>query len=124
MDESEFTDGFTGDFLNEEPVVFKGLTDAEIKLVFVAALIAGAPVGILLALLIGIPMLILVFVFLFPVFAVFIIATVLERARRGKPPGYVEQKLQLLLAEKGLRSAEFIFETRVWGLGRQRDREK
>lgn len=117
-DEGEYTDPFTGDFINEEPVVFKGLTDSEIKTVFVISFFCGAPLGVLVALLIGIPMLILVFVLIFPVIAVWFVAGWMERARRGKPPGYVEQQTHIKLVERKLVSPTFVCESYRWGLGR------
>lgn len=117
-DENDFTDSFTGDFINEEPVVFKGLTDGEVKSVFLISLLLGAPVGVVVALFIGIPMLIIVFVLIFPLIAVWVIAGRMEVARRGKPAGYVEQKLHIFLVSKNLVRPQFICESIKWGLGR------
>ena len=118
QDESDFTHGFTGDLINEEPIVFKGLTDSEVKKVFLISLVIGAPIGVVVALFIGIPMLILVFVLLFPIVAVYFIAGWMEKARRGKPAGYVEQQLHMKLAEKNIISPDFVFDSYRWGLGR------
>lgn len=118
MDENDFTDAFTGDFINEEPIVFKGLTDGEVKLVFFMAFVIGTPVGISVALLIGIPMLAIVFMVIVPMFAVWIIAGLVERARRGKPAGYVEQKVHIYLVKHGLATPRFTCESYRWGLGR------
>lgn len=120
QDENDFTDSFTGDFINEEPIVFKGLTDGEVKSVFLAALVVGAPIGVVVALLIGIPMLIIVFVLLFPIIAVWFIAGFMEKARRGKPAGYVEHALHILLVGKRLVKPQFICESYKWGLGRHK----
>lgn len=116
--ESQFTDDFTASVINEEPVVLKGLTDAEVKQVFVLALVTGAPLGLLLALLIGIPELTLVFLLLLPVVAVWLIAGWMQKARRGKPPGYVEQMLSIRLIRCGLRSPSWVCDSHRWGLGR------
>jgi len=122
-DEADYTDSFTGDFINEEPVVFKGLTDGEVKTVFLLALFCGAPVGILIALIIGIPELILVFVLLFPIVAVYFIASYMGKARRGKPPGYVEQRFSIKKSDlMGSSSRLFVSETYRWGLGRTKKR--
>ncbi|MCS6271891.1 TIGR03750 family conjugal transfer protein [Shewanella baltica] len=118
LDENDFTDSFTGDFLNEEPVVFKGLTDSEVKMVFVLSLFIGAPIGVVLALVIGIPTLILVFVLLLPIISVWFIAGWMESARRGKPSGYVEQRLHIEMVDRKLTSPEFICQSYKWGLGR------
>ncbi|NQY36343.1 MAG: TIGR03750 family conjugal transfer protein [Alteromonadaceae bacterium] len=124
QDESEFTDNFTGDFINEEPVVFKGLTDSEVKSVFLISLVTGTPFGVAVGLFIGIPMLIVVFVLLFPIITVYFTARWLEKARRGKPPGYVEQLLHIKLSEKKIVSADFIFDSYHWGLGRTSKKDR
>ncbi len=118
QDEADFTDAFTGDFINEQPIVFKGLTDSEVKTVFIISLFIGAPIGAVVALLIGIPMLILVFIFLFPIVTVWFVAGWMERARRGKPPAYVEQQMHSLLVELKVVSARFVCASYRWGLGR------
>ena len=120
MEEAKFTDSFTGDVVNDEPIVFKGLTDGEVKMVFILALFIGAPIGVLVALLLGQPMLIIVFILLFPIVAVFFIADKVGKARRGKPPGYVEQTLSIKLSKTSLRSSDYISQSMRWGLGRTR----
>lgn len=119
-DEAEYTDSLTGDFINEEPVVFKGLTDGEIKMVFLIAFFIGAPVGVVIALVIGIPMLILVFILLFPIISVYFVASWMGKARRGKPPGYVEQKFSIWLARRKFIAGPgyFVCGSYRWGLGR------
>lgn len=118
QDESDFTDSFTGDFVNEEPVVFRGLTDGEVKSVFMMSLFVGAPIGVAVALVIGMPMLIVVFVLIFPIIAVWFVSGWMEKARRGKPAGFVEQKLHIALVSKKLTRPQFICESKKWGLGR------
>ncbi len=118
QDESDFTDEFTGDFINQQPAVFKGLTDSEVKTVFFISFLSGAPIGVFVALLIGLPMLMLVFVFILPIISVWFVATWMERARRGKPPAYVEQQMHIKLVELKLVTASFVCESYRWGLGR------
>lgn len=117
-DESNYTTAFTGDFINEEPVVFKGLTDSEIKQVFLLSLVIGAPLGVILGLLTGVPMLIVCFVLIIPIITVFFVARWMANARRGKPPGYVEQRFHVWLASKRLIGSAFVTTTYKWGLGR------
>lgn len=116
--ESDFTDSFTGDFINEEPVVFKGLTDGEIKSVFLISFFIGSPIGVLLGLLSGFPMLMIVFVFVIPMIVVYFISGWMETARRGKPSGYVEHSLHAWLVAKKLVTPNFICESTTWSLGR------
>lgn len=118
QDESDFTDSFTGDFINEEPVVFKGLTDGEIKSVFLISLFIGSPIGVLLGMLSGFPMLMIVFVFVIPMIVVYFLAGWMEKARRGKPSGYVEHNLHAWLVAKRLAKPNFICESTKWSLGR------
>ncbi|PKG68608.1 TIGR03750 family conjugal transfer protein [Pseudoalteromonas sp. GutCa3] len=117
-DESDYTNSFTGDFINEEPVVFKGLTDAEIKITFLTALGFGAPFGVILALLIGLPELIIAFVLIFPIVVVFLLAGWMEKARRGKPPGYIQQKVTVFLIRNRMKSNDITCESYKWSLGR------
>lgn len=117
-DESDFTDSFTGDFINEEPVVFKGLTDGEIKSVFLISLFVGSPIGVLLGVLSGFPMLMIVFVFVIPMVVVYFLAGWMEKARRGKPAGYVEHSLHVWLVDNKLAKSNFICESMKWSLGR------
>ena len=118
QDENDYTDSFTGDFINEEPVVFKGLTDGEIKSVFLISLFIGSPIGVLLGLLSGFPMMMIVFVFVIPLLVVYFLAGWMEKARRGKPPGYVEHNLHIWLVMKKLIRPKFICESYKWSLGR------
>ena len=123
QDENEYTSAFTGDFVNDEPVVFKGLTDAEVKQVFIISLVVGAPIGIVVALVIGIPMLIIVFVLIFPIIAVWFIAGWMERQRRGKPPGYMEHTFDMKLTRLKLNAEQYISTSYKWGLGRTKRSE-
>lgn len=118
QDENDFTDSFTGDFINEEPVVFKGLTDGEIKSVFLISFFIGSPIGVFLGIIIGFPMLMVVFVFVIPMLVVYFLAGWMEKARRGKPSGYVEHSLHVWLVAKKLARPNFICESAKWSLGR------
>ncbi|HDS1208460.1 TPA: TIGR03750 family conjugal transfer protein [Shewanella algae] len=111
-EEGDFTDSFTADFINDEPYVFKGMTDNELKYIFLLSMLLSLPLGILVALIIGMIELVLVFVVLFPIIIVFFLAGKLRKMRRGKPPGYVEHYYKKRL------SSEFISFSGRWGLGR------
>lgn len=117
-DENDFTDSFVGDFVNDEPAVFKGLTDAEIKTVALISLFIGIPIGIVVALLTGVLMLALPAFLIMPIINVYFLASWIEKKRRGKPVGYVEHQFSLALHKYGIISAPFICETYKWGLGR------
>lgn len=123
QDENDYTSSFTADFVNDEPVVFKGLTDAEVKQVFLISMGIGAPAGIVLALIIGIPMLIIVFVLVFPLLAVWFVAGWMERARRGKPPGYMEHVFGMKMVQFKLSTEQYINTNYKWSLGRTKRSE-
>lgn len=122
--ESKYTTDFTGEFLNEEPTVFRGLTDSEVKKSFLGALVISAPISAFLTFVIGIPFLFIVFLVGFSMIFVFYFASWMLRARRGKPPGYAEHVINKSLRSKGLLSSNRIDFSYKWSLGRTKNNPK
>jgi conjugative transfer region protein (TIGR03750 family) len=105
--------------LNFDPVVYKGCTEKEIMLVvFVIALPLCFLLGVMgyvmwrnifFGILIGGVLSLLV---------VFIALRVIERLKRDKEPGFLQQALMFKLEQKGILKTPIIRRTGSWTIGR------
>lgn len=104
--------------LDEEPVVFKGLTASEIIVIVIAAAVVWLPLCLLVFGMLGF------FVAGFGMSVVAIVATVMlapkyvAKWKENRPDGYLQHTVALWLDAKGLRKCRFIVREGQWDIGR------
>jgi len=104
--------------LDEEPVVFKGLTGSEIIVIAIAAAVVWLPLCLLVAWMVGF------FIAGIGISVVMIVATVMltpkyvTKLKENKPDGYLQHTVALWLHAKGLRRCRFIIREGQWDIGR------
>lgn len=106
------------DRLNAEPAIFRGCSSSELGTIVIVATLAWLPVSVLVAWMLGAPSMGLGLASVAIVLTVIVTATVLQRLKRGRPDAYYRQRLQLWLAERGLRRASFVCRNGHWAIGR------
>lgn len=111
-------DALLGERLNSEPVVFRGYTDSELLL---AALLSAAfwfPLALLVGFMAGSVSMALGVAMLAVLGSVAGGASLYQRWKRGRPDGYLQQRLRLWLAEAGLAKTGLVRHRGVMALGR------
>ncbi|MEX2257562.1 MAG: TIGR03750 family conjugal transfer protein [Woeseia sp.] len=106
------------DRLNAEPAIFRGCSSSELGTMVVTATLAWLPVSVLVAWLLGAPSMGLGLASVTIVLSVMLSASVLQRLKRGRPDAYYRHRVQLWLADRGVRRAPFIHRSGHWSIGR------
>ena len=105
--------------LNEEPAIFRGCSSSELVAILLAAIAFWLPVGILVGLAVGFPLMGVGGAAVFILATIFVSATVFQRIKRGRPTGYYQQLVLLTLHRAGLRRAPVILRSGFWDVGRR-----
>lgn len=98
-----------GDRLSEEPVVFRGYTDSELRVAIRLSVLAFVPPAFVTGAAVGRLGEALGVALLGIISSVWFGAVLLQTLKRGRPPYYLQQKAHLLLSELGLGRCEFHF---------------
>jgi conjugative transfer region protein (TIGR03750 family) len=104
--------------LNVEPRIFRGCTSSELGTIVGLAIAVWLPLSVVIAWLLGAPSMGLGLAGGAIVVSVIVVATVLQRLKRGRPEAYYRHQFTLRLAELGLIRSPFITRQGDWGLGR------
>ncbi|WP_299314944.1 TIGR03750 family conjugal transfer protein [uncultured Halomonas sp.] len=107
------------DRLNGEPPIFRGCSSSELVILVVLGAVVWIPVGLLVGLLIGAPLMGVGFAGLLIIGTVFVAATLFQRIKRGRPDGYYQHRLLFWAEDLGLRRAGFVRRGGTWDLGRR-----
>ena len=111
-------DEILADRLNGQPTIFRGCTSQELTAIAILSTIFWIPVMVMVlgalgnyaagfsigAILIGATM--------------FVVATIFQKIKRGRPEGYYQQQLECILEDQGLKRSHYIRRTGNWSLGR------
>ncbi|MBL4262823.1 TIGR03750 family conjugal transfer protein [Vibrio fluvialis] len=119
-EESDFTDQHVCDAVNEEPLALGGMTEREMKLFGIIFFAVGTVLGLIIGYLINVLAIFLIIGILFPLVGLVMLSKVFARLRRGKPPGWLYQKIAILLKKYIGKEPSFLRETGIWTLGRQK----
>ncbi len=115
-------DDFLPNRLNFDAIIFSGCTFKEIQVIAIVSLLFCMFVlGCLTELLFG---MILIGVGLaFPVSGglSWMIALILQKAKQGKPKGYLKQKIYLFFEDRGLLKTPYVRYSGKWSIGRYLD---
>ena len=106
--------------LNQEPIVFLGMTDSEMKLSAAMSLVICIPVGILVGTALGIAILGFGAGFALSFGLTWLIGKRLKRLKRGRPEGYHVHAIAAWLEDRGVKPRTMIRETRAWDIARRR----
>ena len=106
--------------LNAEPSIFKGCSSSELGVIVGVAALIWLPVSLLLAWLMGAVTMGFGIAGVGVVATVIAMATLFQRLKRGRPDGYYQQQITILLDDYGLGRSPFIRRSGVWDIGRSR----
>jgi len=112
------TERLLAERLNTEPRIFRGCTSSELGAIVGLAIAFWLPVSVIVAWLLGAPSMGLGLSGAAIVVSVVVIATVLQRLKRGRPEAYYRHRFSLRLAEIGLIRSPYIVRQGHWDLGR------
>ena len=108
------------DRLNTEPPIFRGCSYTELTAIVVLSVVIWLPLSFVLAGLAGRFSMGLGIATLGVLVTVFLIATWFQRIKRGRPFGYYQQRVVILLHDSGLRPTSLIRRSGYWDIGRSR----
>ena len=106
--------------LNAEPSIFKGCSSSELGVIVSVAALIWLPVSLLLAWLMGAVTMGFGIAGVGVVATVIVMATLFQRLKRGRPDGYYQQQITILLDDYSLRRSPFIRRSGAWDIGRSR----
>jgi conjugative transfer region protein (TIGR03750 family) len=104
--------------INNEPVIFRGLSSSELRTGLIVTLITLIPlcafIGYLLdRLLVGLGT-----IGIFTMISVMFMGTVFQRIKRGRPDGYYQQRTALILSQLGFNKSKVVKYNGRWSNGR------
>ncbi len=104
--------------INNEPVIFRGLSSSELKLGLIVSIIVLLPICTLLGywmdrVLVGIGS-----IGIFTMISIMYMGTFFQRIKRGRPDGFYQQRVALLLSRLGLKKLNVIKYSGRWSVGR------
>ena len=106
------------DRMNEEPSIFKGCSTTELLAIVVAAAAFWLPVCLIVGFVFGAITMGLGATGVCVVGTVVLGAGFFQKLKAGRPDGYYQQRLRILLAEKKLVISPFVLRSGAWDLGR------
>ena len=104
--------------LNAEPSIFRGCSLSELMLLTGVGLAIWIPTCLIVCGLFGFLMMGVGIGILSTLAWVFIGATILQKMKRGRPIGYYQLKIRLMLEDRGLVAPQFMRGSQVWDIGR------
>lgn len=106
--------------LNEQPPIFRGCTSQELVTVLWLAAVVWLPLSLIIAALLGFVMAGFTIAAIGIGLTVFVVATIFQKIKRGRPDGYYQHLLACVLEDLRLKRSKFIRRTGTWSLGRIR----
>jgi conjugative transfer region protein (TIGR03750 family) len=104
--------------LNAEPSIFRGCSLSELMSLTITGALVCVPFWLIVCALFKMVMVGVGIGVLSILGWVFVGATILQKMKRGRPIGFYQLKIRLLLEDKGLRKTPFIRKSQSWGIGR------
>lgn len=106
------------DRLNGEPVIFRGCSSSELTAIAGASAAAWLPLGLVVASAFGAPLMGVGAAGIAVLATVFVMASLFQRLKRGRPEGHYQQWLAIVLESIGVRKSGFIRRSGTWDVGR------
>jgi len=104
--------------LDTEPVIFRGCSSSELGTIVGISAAVWLPVSFLLTGLLGAFTMGAGIAMVGVLATTFVMATLFQRLKRGRPDGYYQQALRLKIEDLGLHRSGFIRRTGAWDIGR------
>ncbi|MBI4356573.1 MAG: TIGR03750 family conjugal transfer protein [Gammaproteobacteria bacterium] len=104
--------------LNEQPPIFRGMSSQELVTLAWVAAIFWLPASLLVCGLFGFIMVGFSVAAIGIGLTVFIVATLFQKIKRGRPDGYYQHLLACICEDLHLKRSPFIRRSGVWFLGR------
>lgn len=104
--------------LNGEPSIFKGCSLSELMILAGAGAAVCIPLAMIVCAVFGFMMGGVGIGVLMTIGFVVVGALWLQKAKRGRPLGFYQLRLKLMLEDRGLVKTGFIRQGQVWGIGR------
>lgn len=111
---------FMPDRLNEEPVIFIGMTNSELKTASLISMSVWIPCSIVLAAVVGKAVLGLALGVGLAFVTLWLLGKRLRVLKRGKPKQYHAMAIRAFFEDRGLLSKTMIRQNQVWDIRRQR----
>ena len=104
--------------INNEPVIFRGLSSSELRTGLIVTLITLLPVCAFIGYLLDRMLVGLGSIGIFTMISVMYMGTFFQRIKRGRPDGYYQQRTALLLSRLGFRANKVVKYSGRWSNGR------
>ena len=104
--------------INNEPVIFRGLSSSELKTGLIITLITLIPVCAFIGYLLDRMLVGFGTIGIFTMISVMFMGTVFQRIKRGRPHGYYQQRTSLLMSQLGLSTSKVVKYNGRWSNGR------
>lgn len=111
---------FIPDRLNQEPIIFIGMTNSELKLAAVLSVVVCVPISTVLGFFLGAGLVGFSIGIALAFGLMFLVGRRLRGLKRGRPEGYHIDAIHAWLEDKGLRPKSMIRESRVWDIVRRK----
>ena len=104
--------------INNEPVIFRGLSNSELKLGLIVTIIVLLPICTLLGYLMDRMLVGIGSIGIFTMLSIMYLGTFFQRIKRGRPDGFYQQRLALIMSKLGLKKLNVIKYSGSWSTGR------
>ena len=112
-------DAFVSNRLDKEPAIFRGCSLSELMLLVIGSLLFCVPFFLLLLSMIGYPMMGCGIGVVASIITILIGGNVLQKLKRGRPNGYYQAQIRVLLVKFKFKKADFLMDqNRIWSVGR------
>lgn len=116
--ESDYLEEVTADRMNSEPMILRGCTSSELVTLVTVAIIIWLPLSIFIAWVLDAIAMAMGIAGIGILITVFVMATLFQRIKRGRPDGYYQQVIALWLHDKRWRRSKFCAPDGLMSLGR------
>lgn len=105
--------------LNAEPSIFRGCSLSEMMVLALSGAAIWIPFWLIVCGVMGFFMMGVGVGVITSIVWVFFGGTFLQKAKRGRPIGYYQLRIRLMLEDHGVRKSGFIRRSQVWDIGRR-----
>lgn len=106
--------------LNEEAVVFRGLTSTEIVIVTVISTLFWTVITFIVGAAIGKTTTVIGFTFVLVLITVFVLGTIMQKIKRGRPPGHYQHLIALFFGRHKIKRTTHVIFDGSFSMGRSK----
>lgn len=104
--------------INNEPVIFRGLSSSELRTGLIVTVITLIPICSFIGYLLDRMLVGFGTIGILTLISVMFMGTVFQRIKRGRPNGFYQQRMSLLLSQIGLSTSKAVKYSGRWSTGR------